>query len=335
MPHLAGAVLQPLPDQGLAHAHVRLAGSGLLARIPKHSQVDLGPRDNLAHQAACFARAQPCGHTPALAGVLPVSADLPRGALLVQEIPGRPPALPADLPALAQALAALHGLPVPAPDGRAPLPAPADPLSLVADQVVAQFQSMAQAHLTAAVMQALHQELAGLQRLRARPDRPPVCLIAFDAHPGNFIVRPDGHAVLVDLEKCRYSLPGLDLAHCTLYTSTTWDRAASAVLTPAQVLDFHAAWDAAAGPALADAARPWQVPLRRAMWLWSLSWCCQWRVQSQRPPQAQPAGQDWSAAHSSEALVAHVRGRVDHYLSAPAIERVRDELDTLQRVLDA
>jgi rSAM/selenodomain-associated transferase 2 len=69
-----------------------------------------------------------------------------------------------------------------------------------------------------------------------------VTLVAFDAHPGNFIVREDGRAMLVDLEKCRYSHPGLDLAHATLYTSTTWDVDGRCALTPAQVAGCYRAW---------------------------------------------------------------------------------------------
>ena len=42
------------------------------------------------------------------------------------------------------------------------------------------------------------------------------------------MMRVDGCAVLVDLEKCRYSYAQPDLAHATRYTSTTWDAASSA-----------------------------------------------------------------------------------------------------------
>ena len=78
--------------------------------------------------------------------------------------------------------------------------------------------------------------------------------MAFDGHPGNFVVRADGGAVLVDLEKCRYSYPGLDLAHATLYTSTTWDVATHAVLTHDQVAEAYRQWADAVGPELAQAA---------------------------------------------------------------------------------
>ena len=66
----AGARLSLLPDKGLAHAHVRLAGTGVLARIPKQSQLNLAPQHNLAYQRACFERAEPSGRTPALRGWL-------------------------------------------------------------------------------------------------------------------------------------------------------------------------------------------------------------------------------------------------------------------------
>jgi hypothetical protein len=45
------------------------------------------------------------------------------------------------------------------------------------------------------------------------------------------------------------------------------------------------------------------------------------------PPRANSSGdgEDWSAALSEDALVAHVRERVEHYLSREGIERVWGE----------
>ena len=131
----ATAELQPLADSGLAHWHLRLVGSGLLARIPKQSQLGLDAAAHLAYEAACFERAAASGHTPGLVAVLPPSAALPRGALLVHEVDGRPLRLPQDLPALVQALAALHALPLPAAPARAPLRDPADALADLAHEV--------------------------------------------------------------------------------------------------------------------------------------------------------------------------------------------------------
>ena len=111
---VADAPLQLLGDKGLAHHHVRLVGTGWLARLPKQSQMGLGAAANLAYEAACFERAGPSAHVPRLMGHLPPSAALPRGGLLVEEISGRNAVLPQDLPAIAQALAAIHSLPLPA-----------------------------------------------------------------------------------------------------------------------------------------------------------------------------------------------------------------------------
>jgi hypothetical protein len=50
----------------MAHAHYRLPGRGLVARVPRWSQVGLDPAANLAHQAAAFESAFPSRHTPRL-----------------------------------------------------------------------------------------------------------------------------------------------------------------------------------------------------------------------------------------------------------------------------
>ncbi len=202
----------------------------------------------------------------------------------------------------------------------------------LADEITQQAEHLPAAHVALAVEVAIAGELEALRAACARPQRPPRCLIAFDGHPGNFIVRPDGKAVLVDLEKCRYSHPGLDLAHATLYTSTTWDLDSHCVLAPAQVLQAYATWQACMGPDGA-LARPWQVTLRRAMWLWSITWCAKWRALSGQAARAGADGEDWSAEHSDAALVRHVRGRVEHYLQAGVVARMLEEFDALEAAL--
>jgi hypothetical protein len=331
MPY-AGAVLVPLPDRGLAHWHVRLAHHGVLARIPKQSQVGLPAEANLRHQQACFERAAASGHTPRLHAVLPVSAGLPRGALLVEEIHGRQPVLPRDLTAIAEALAALHACALPGRGDRPPLPDEPDPLQAMATEVLAQAQYVPGAGVAGTARKAVEEGTAMLKDLLSRPDRPARRLIAFDAHPGNFLIRGGSDAVLVDLEKCRYSYPGFDLAHASLYTSTTWEAASQATLSVQEVVGFYDQWAFASAADLAGTARPWHLRLRHAMWLWSLTWCCKWRVLSRRPSAPQTA-EDWSAGQSDAALVAHVGERVSHYLSPGAVARVQSELKTLERLL--
>jgi hypothetical protein len=329
----AEAPLEPLPDKGLAHLHLRVVGSGLLLRCPKQSQLGLAPQEHLAYEAACFERAAPSGHTPRLHGVLAPAPGLPRGALLVDEVAGRMARLPEDLPAIAEALAALHRLPLPPQSGRAPLIAPERPLVALLEEIERQA-----AHLDAAAIEpdAIGPIRAGLQHLRehaAAADQPPVRLIAFDGHPGNYVVRADGRAMLVDLEKARYSAPPLDLAHASLYTSTTWDAECHAVLDAATLVAFHRHWLECLPEGLAW--RHWIAPLRRAMWLWSVTWCAKWRALSSRSPSRAASGEDWSSQLSDQALIAHVRDRVDHYLSPAVVALACTQADALEATFSA
>lgn len=324
--------LEPLPDKGLAHHHVRLVGRGLLARVPKQSQMGLAPEANLRYQAACFERASASGHAPRLHGRLAPTAPgtpLERGALLVEEIVGRPAPLPAALPALVDALAAIHRLPLPAADARAPLLDEPDALAALAREIDAQAVHLDAAALPAAARAGIEAVRARWHQVVAAPARPPKRLITFDAHPGNFLVTADGRAVIVDLEKARYSHPPLDLAHATLYTSTTWDVDSHAVLSLDDVRGACERWLAATGEP--DLWRPWLVPLREAMWLWAVTWCAKWLALSDAAPQAPAGGEDWSAERSAAALVAHVRARVDDYLSVRAVAFVADECRALAR----
>lgn len=334
LPGSAGPI-EALADTGLAHLHLRLAGTGWLARIPKQSQIGLDPVAHLAYEAACFDRAAASGHVPRLHATVPPSAGLPWGALLVDEVQGRPLRLPDELDALVQTLAALHALPL-APQ-RAPLFDPPDVLAALAQDIATQAAHLPAANLAPVVAQTIEREWLRLQALLAEPARPPRHLIAFDAHPGNFLLRDDGLAVLVDLEKARYGAAALDLAHATLYTSTTWDLNSQAVLNDAQVLHAANAWLSALAAAGVDAQaeRHWVAPLRRAMWLWSITWCAKWRAQSGQARQAAAHGEDWSTALSDDSLVDHVRNRVDHYLSAQAVDFVCTQADRLAHELQA
>ena len=329
-PEFAGGDLQPLGDTGLAHHHVRLGRHPVLARIPKQSQMRLGARDNLAYQAACFARASASGHAPRLVGVLDPAEGLPRGARLVEHIDGRPAELPRDLPAILTALARIHALPLPDAANRAPLADSPDALAALDDEISAQATYLDGAGVHAAARALIDAELVRLHALRRDAGRPSRHLISFDAHPGNFVVRPNGDAVLVDLEKCRYGYPGLDLAHATLYTSTTWEPGDTVALAPADVVAALERWAgemAAAGGTTCPDDAAWHLPLRRAMWLWSITWCAKWRVLSGGLPAAGNDGEDWAAENSTDALTAHVRGRVDHYLDRATVERVTAEFD--------
>ncbi|MEE4376203.1 MAG: phosphotransferase [Candidatus Competibacteraceae bacterium] len=326
---IADRELEPLPTTGLAHDHVRIKGTGRLLRIPKQSQLGLDAATNLQYQAVCFRRAASSGHTPQIHAVLEPDVDLPMGALLVDEIVGPVIRLPDQLPLLINSLAALHALPLPSEQDRPPLKNPADPLADTVAEVLSQATHLDNAGLHADALRQIHDELDSARSLLHEPQRPPATLIAFDAHPGNFIVQDHSHAYLVDLEKARYSFPGFDLAHATLYTSTTWDVATYAVLTTDELAGAYRAWLASVPESLALASRSWLLPLRRVMWLWSVTWCAKWRVLSAQAEKGDKhrleSTEDWSTRLSHNELVRHVAERVADYLNPDTITRVRND----------
>lgn len=312
--------LAPMADTGLAHDHVWVHrdGGDWVARLPKQSQMNLAPADNLAYEAACYERASQGGQVPRLHGILPVSKALPRGGLLVDAIEGRLAQLPQDLPRIAETLASLHRLPL--PEHPEPLLAPIDSWQAMCEEVSRQAEWLEKAALEPNVIARVRDELAALPTALPDAER---CLISFDTHPGNFLITEEGNAVLVDLEKCRYGLPGIDLAHTSLYTSTTWDVNSQAVLTVEEVVAFYQHWQACMDK---SPSAETLVACRRATWLWSLTWCAKWRAQHLQRKDTEHRGQDWSAELTDAAVIEHVRERVEHYLSLSIIEHVHNEL---------
>jgi len=327
----AGAALEPLVVKGLAHDHVRLRGSGCLLRIPKQSQFGYRAAENLAYQATCFERVAASGHGPQLHGTLPPSDDLPMGALLVEEIVGRPPRLPDDLAALAGAMARVHALPLPSVEARAPLEDHRDPLAGALAEVDRQAAYLQEGHLPAETAAQLASELAWAHDFAARMSgrQQPIALVLTDTHPGNFLIRETGEAVIVDLEKALYGAPAIDLAHATVYSSTTWDSEVDAALSLGQVADFYRAYLAAAGPEATARLRPWLLPLRRILVLRALTWCAKWavlhRASGLADKQRAASTEDWSAENSDPALIAHVGERVVHYLDPATVRQMRGE----------
>jgi thiamine kinase-like enzyme len=307
-----------LADTGLAHWHVRIKGTGLLVRAPKQSQMDFAPSANLQYQTACFARSQASFHTPRLFQAIAPYQDLPNGALVVEEIVGQCASLPADLPAIATALAHLHKQDLPLV--LEPLLAPEDPLWQVMGEIQSQMERAVM--IKAGVRRIIEQGLIQLKQVSKQHLRPRRALIAFDTHPGNFVLQASGKAILVDLEKCRYSYPGFDLAHTTQYTSTTWDVSSFADLSVAQIIGFYDQWLAQLKlePTALALERSWFSPARSAMWLWSLSWCAMWLCQAQQ-----------AKANNTEQIIQHVNERTLHYTSERGIDRVQRELDLLDR----
>lgn len=310
--------LEPMRTKGLNHAHIRVSGADAVVRIPRLSAYGFTPADNLAYQAACFRRATPSGTVPRLLGEILPSDGIPWGALVVEDIKGESPRLPDHMRAIADALAALHSLPVPDADARSPLLSHTDPVRATVEVIATQARFLDRAQIDPDAHRQIDEELAWARSFAAEADLPshPVTLAGTDTHPGNFLVAPDGRAVFVDLEKTVYGSPAIDLAHACVYTSTMWDADIATALTQHEVSAFYDRYIDAVPPSFADSMRPWCEPMRRLTWLRTTTWCAKLRVQSN-------TGESWAPGQYDPAYVEYVRARVADYFDPATIEHVR------------
>jgi phosphotransferase family enzyme len=321
---LAADDVVPMTEKGVNHEHFRLGRTGLVLRVPRATPWAGDAQAQLAGEAAAFARAEPAGVTPRFIAALPPSPALPRGALVVEEIVGRLVRLPSDLPAIARSLARLHALPVPPPEGRAPLPDHGieGPWAATLAVIARQREFLPQVDLAQETRAALEEELAEAERLAGRftPAEQPLALVGTDTHPGNFIMRASDDAVLVDLERVCYGSPAIDLAHASLFTSTTWDLEVQAVLTPDEIAGFYRDYLAAVGPTRAAELRPWLLPARRLTWLRTMMWAVRLRALTERGELA-----------LAPALARHVASRLHDFFDPANLARVRAEWITLRQ----
>jgi aminoglycoside phosphotransferase (APT) family kinase protein len=307
---LSADALEKLPEKGLAHAHWRIAGKGVLVRVPRAPDRDQA----LLRQATCFRRLEPCGRAPRLHATIEPCVELPGGALIVDEIGGRPPHWPAELSLVAETLAAIHALPLPPPAQRPPLSDPADPFVATLQGIERNRTFLEQAGADADAVRQIDEELAwarGFAAGASRADAPKSFVIA-DAHPGNFLITPAGQAMFVDLEKGGYGAPAIDVAHATLRPSTQWDPDCGTVLTRDEIGRFMRAYFMAAGLAFKQALRPTLMPMRRLTWLRTTLAFARFKVER-------------TAAALSGTAAAHAEKVIAENLSAATIEHTRSE----------
>lgn len=330
------ADLEKLRDKGLAHDHVRIKGNRIdgrrpLVRVPRQSQFGLKALDNLTYQAACFERASAGGHVPRLHGRIEPNADLPMGALIVDEIEGGPVDLHRDLAGMSECQASVHRLPVPGDKDRAPLANHLDPVAGTLAFIEEQAPFIAPSGADPDAQRMITEELNWARGFAANlpSTDQPVTLTLTDTHPGNYLIEADGSVFFVDLEKALYGSPGVDLAHASLHTSTTWDIDANAELSRDEVRGFYSSYLGAISEDLAARLRPWLMPMRRLTWLRSTTWSCKWRVQSQKErleaKNTAEQTEDWSTDDIDARLIAHVAGRVANFVNPETIEIVRSE----------
>lgn len=321
---IGGEDMERLPTTGLAHDHLRLRGLRIddlpvLLRVPRTSFWGLAPGAALARQAEAFRRLAPSDRTPRLLAVFEPEPDLPYGALAVEEIAGTEPDLPHDLPALAQALAAIHGLPVPPPEARPPLDDQTRPVAATLAVIEAQADHLEAAGLHPESRAMLAEDLAWARHFAvgAGAEAQPRALALTDTQPGNFLIGADGSARCVDLEKALYGAIAIDLAHATIPPAVGWDPACAAELSAADIAGFYRAYLAAAEPSLAKALRPWLAPMRRLTWLRTVTIFAKMKA-------AHLSGA-WTGHDLAPAFRAHVLAHIDRCHDPARIAAMRAE----------
>lgn len=315
IPAIGGNALSILTTKGISHDHWRIGDSGLVLRVSRMSQWGMAPDQQLIYEATAFGRAAASGHCPRLHGTVPVCEALPRGALIVDLIDGRPPRLPDDLVAIADAFTAIHQLPVPPPEEQPPLQSHTGPVAATLRVIEEQAAYLPDAQLSGEARAEIGQELAWAREFAAHgePDIA-LCLVGTDTHPGNFLIDRDGKAWFVDLEKALYGVPPIDLAHATLAVATGWDPDSAARLTTGQVGAFYRRYLDRCDPENAAEMSPWLLPLRRLTWLRTMTWFARWQAAWQGG--GHPASRD-------AAVTAHIAAHIAASFEAGAIAAAR------------
>lgn len=332
-PRFAGvqpAALEKLPQKGIAHIHFRVHGFDFdghrpLLRVPKLSQFALSPKNNLIHQAACFSRAADSGHCPRLHDVLPPSAELPMGVLIVDEIAGVPIDPSQHMSAVAQCLAQVHALPMPPPAARPPLADHGDPVAGIMAFIEEQAQFVAPSVADPEARREIIDELDWARRFAAKAagQTQPRSLVLTDTHPGNYLIDEKAQVWFVDLEKALYGSSAVDLAHASLFTSTTWDIAANGELSAAQVRQFYADYLTLLPAEKSAALRPWLLAMRRLTWLRTTTWSCKWAA---RTHAVQAARQKTEPLSEEETILQrHIENRLVNFTVLSTVQRCRAE----------
>jgi aminoglycoside phosphotransferase (APT) family kinase protein len=321
---LSAVDLKPLPATGTAHGHVRLPNR-LLARVAYAHEGDVMASARLATQAEAFRHLAAAGRTPHLHDVIEPRPGLPGGALIVDLIDGRAPRLPDELALMADTLARIHALRLPA--ASSPIPRQENPFL----ETLAAIEQNAVRFLDKAVPDpGARAEIAEELRLmsdmaRAVAQRAqPLTVALADTHPGNFIVDRHGIAWFVDLEKVHVGSPAIDLAHATLATSTLWHPDVGKVLSPAEVQTFYTLYLEKVGPRAAASLEPWLLPMRRLTWLRTTLFMARWRVQTRSPRDPSDPTQ-WSDAGLKPSMKAHIDQRIDQCFRRDMIQSIRAE----------
>ncbi|MEL0003153.1 MAG: aminoglycoside phosphotransferase family protein [Rhodospirillales bacterium] len=303
-----------ISGNGVSHTHYKIGSSPWILRVPRLSQMNLSPIDQLLLQEAAFKRAEASGMTPKFLATIPISELLPLGALIVERIEGIPPPGPTALPSLSRCLAAIHSQPLPALIKRAPIQSPKNPLAVIAHQAKDTLSAyMPQTNIGQKARDEINSRLnTVLKMAEENVDLLPEALCVSDTHPGNFIMRSPDDACFVDLEKPVYGCPALDLAHTVIQVAAGWDPDAAMSPNKQDRDAFTQAWLERVPEKMAEANAPRIKPFRQAVWLRTIGFFMRWKKES-------TLSGAWSAERLGPGAAEHFRKHVDNSLADEAI----------------
>lgn len=153
----------------------------------------------------------------------------PAGGLLIPYVAGRKLRLPADLPLVADCLAALHQT---QPGANQP-----DIIKTIEERMPLLSQAPMEEASRILIGNLWERTRALLAKRVARLTMDDAILA--DAQPGNFVVSSDDRAIVVDIEGDFAHSPAVDLAHITLFSSLLWWDEAAEPLQSEDIISFY------------------------------------------------------------------------------------------------
>jgi len=184
----------------------------------------LGIKDQISYEFAVLQALQRSGVTPAPLFVCRYHSAFPRGALLMEYLPGRPLDYRTDSTGAAECFARIHAVPMPQGSTPRPLIRQLDPINDIlseCDELLGRYTNHPQKELLPRIRRYFDsvQRLSESDAAHFADEQP--CITNTEVNSGNFLV--DGECIrLVDWEKAVVSYRYQDLGHFLVPTTTLW-----------------------------------------------------------------------------------------------------------------
>lgn len=278
--HVTDDDLQVMNSRGLAHDHVRIAGTDWMLRIPRGNQLGMDDVDYLEAQQKIYDAMAVSGVTPRALGIVAPDENLPHGAIVVQYIEGCHIRRINDMKAVAKSLGRLHKT-TSGTQGRNDLPVADAPLAsqtfLLREIFKDSFNSAAAGKDVRSILRAERDHVLGRVDDMGKEDLA-LSIIGGDSHPGNYLIDKDGKAWLVDLEFAQYDVPLVDLADAALPITAKLDPGIHITPDFNSRRTFYHGWSMIVGKDIAEPLRAHVGTAERAVRLRTLAWLMNWET---------------------------------------------------------